>query len=548
MTRSRFTRTGWVTAALVLLAAVAWLFLAPARIGGSTSYVTTHGDSMAPRFESGDLALIRPADDYRVGQIVAYRSKLLNTVVLHRIIGRDGARYVFKGDNNDFVDPTRPDRTELIGRLWLHVPRGGGVLAALTSRLSAAALAGCAALLLLLGAGRQRRRRDRRQPGAAPPLRQANRCMASSPSGPTPALDGRAMLLIGVAVSVALLALAIFAFTRPPTTPTTVKSAYVEKVSFGYRANAAAGPVYRGGIVRTGDPIFVRLVDRVRVKIDYRFVAAARHNLAGTYDVLLRLTGPTGWTRSTRLAPRRRFAGDHTSRQVTLDLPYLRSLIHRVETLTGAPEGGAYTLTITPRVHVAGKLDGQPLTSEFRPALSFQLDALQLRPGSGSAATDVDEGGLAPSRRGSVTAAATAANTIGVGARRVPVPTARTIALVGFVLAALSTLLIALRRHGRPSDPAAHIRRRYGRLIVPIAGTAPTPPHPPIDVTSIDVLAKLAERSERLILHHQRDGLDTYLVDDEGTLYRYQARRAGHHDADAATLSESRKSSSANGD
>ena len=42
-------------------------------------------------------------------------------------------------------------------------------------------------------------------------------------------------------------------------------------------------------------------------------------------------------------------------------------------------------------------------------------------------------------------------------------------------------------------------------------------------MTSIGALAQLAERSERLILHHQRDGVDTYLVDDEGTLYRYQA-------------------------
>ena len=41
-------------------------------------------------------------------------------------------------------------------------------------------------------------------------------------------------------------------------------------------------------------------------------------------------------------------------------------------------------------------------------------------------------------------------------------------------------------------------------------------------MTSIQALAQLAERSERLILHHQGDGADTYLVDDEGTLYRYQ--------------------------
>ena len=73
-----------------------------------------------------------------------------------------------------------------------------------------------------------------------------------------------------------------------------------------------------------------------------------------------------------------------------------------------------------------------------------------------------------------------------------------------------------------PYDPTRHVDR-YRHLIVPIAGTTFDPARPPIDVTSIGALAQLAERSERLILHHQREGVDTYLVDDEGTLYRYQA-------------------------
>ena len=99
--------------------------------------------------------------------------------------------------------------------------------------------------------------------------------------------------------------------------------------------------------------------------------------------------------------------------------------------------------------------------------------------------------------------------------------TARWIALIGFLLAASAALLSGVRLLGDSSDPTSHIHR-YRHLIVPIAGTTYDPARPPIDVTSIHALAQLAERSERLILHHQRDGADTYLVDDEGTLYRYQ--------------------------
>jgi hypothetical protein len=32
------------------------------------------------------------------------------------------------GDNNDFVNLDHPTESELIGKLWVHVPKGGRVL------------------------------------------------------------------------------------------------------------------------------------------------------------------------------------------------------------------------------------------------------------------------------------------------------------------------------------------------------------------------------------------------------------------------------------
>ena len=61
---------------------------------------------MQPRFHAGDLAIVRARSHYEVGHIVAYENLELGRIVLHRIIGRIGDRYVFKGDNNNFVDPT----------------------------------------------------------------------------------------------------------------------------------------------------------------------------------------------------------------------------------------------------------------------------------------------------------------------------------------------------------------------------------------------------------------------------------------------------------
>ena len=75
MTRPPHLRSGLISAALVVLAVAVWLLLAPTQIGGETSYVRTSGISMQPRFHTGDLAIVRPAERYKVGDIVAYRAR-----------------------------------------------------------------------------------------------------------------------------------------------------------------------------------------------------------------------------------------------------------------------------------------------------------------------------------------------------------------------------------------------------------------------------------------------------------------------------------------
>jgi hypothetical protein len=47
---------------------------------------------------------------------------------------------------------------------------------------------------------------------------------------------------------------------------------------------------------------------------------------------------------------------------------------------------------------------------------------------------------------------------------------------------------------------------------------------PAVDVPTIKALAKLAESGQRLILHSRSGEVDTYMVNDEGTVYRYQVR------------------------
>src|SRR5438874_797910 len=111
-----------------LLVAAALVDLWPLSWGGHFGYVTTHGISMQPRFHTGDLAVVRPAAHYSVGDIAAYHNRMLHTVVLHRIVAINDGRYTFKGDNNTWLDVERPVGDQLIGRLALRVPQGGAWL------------------------------------------------------------------------------------------------------------------------------------------------------------------------------------------------------------------------------------------------------------------------------------------------------------------------------------------------------------------------------------------------------------------------------------
>src|ERR1041384_6278583 len=164
-------RKSRVPAGLVLagLLVVFWALLAPSQIGGPTTFTATVGNSMEPMFHKGDLALTRKSSAYRVGDIVLYQSPVFHRPVLHRIIVIQHGHYFFKGDNNDFVDPGYVTRHELLGKLWLHVPKAGLALSWFGRPTHSAFLAGFAVMVLMLGGAKasQRRRRGRRRSAPA---------------------------------------------------------------------------------------------------------------------------------------------------------------------------------------------------------------------------------------------------------------------------------------------------------------------------------------------------------------------------------------------
>ena len=489
---------------------------------------------MEPRFHTGDLAVVRPAGQYKVGEIVAYWSSLLHTVVLHRIHAIDGNTYLFKGDNNDFIDPVHPTRAELLGKLWLHAPGGGVWLNRLHSPAGIAVICALLGVLALFGAGEQQRRRRRRRKGAQGSVLQGNRLVNTSPDqGVGPRINFGAFLTAS-AVAVAVFAvLGLIAFTRSASKPSAQTTQYTQTVSFGYSASAPVGPVYPNGAVHTGDPIFLSLVHQLGVHVNYHFVSAAQHNIAGTEEILLELTSSSGWSRSLVVTPPTRFTGDHTSTVVTLDIPRLQRLLGKVTSLTGIA-GAGYTIAVAPRVHITGAVADHPLNLSFAPTINYSLNSQQLIPqgvsstaSAPSAAGSVGPGGseamFTATRGGGVGTPGSAPATITVLGVSPEVSLLRWIALAGLLLSAAATIVFYLSKRGEPFEESYRIQSQYGHMIVPIVAGEDLG-WPPVDVPGIKSLVRLAESGQRLILHTRSGNVDTYLVNDEGTVYRYQVK------------------------
>src|SRR3954453_16110075 len=161
ITLPRWFHTFFAALLLALLGA-AWVAFAPTRFGGQAAYVMVSGISMEPNFHRGDLAILRVADDYAIGDVVTYRHPTIGPVI-HRIIKRDGDRFVFKGDNNSWIDEYHPTQDELIGKLWIHLPAAGKLVEQLRIPRNMAALVAVMGVMVMTTGTGSVGRRPRRQ-------------------------------------------------------------------------------------------------------------------------------------------------------------------------------------------------------------------------------------------------------------------------------------------------------------------------------------------------------------------------------------------------
>lgn len=500
MTSSRQITAIVINLLLAIGLIVIWVTFAPARLGGKVAYVMVNGISMEPHFHYGDLTILRKADSYQVGDIVTYHDTDMHAYVIHRIIATDGHHYVLKGDNNSWIDAYHPTNEEIIGKLWLYIPKIGKIFKWMQAPLHMALSVG------VLGG-----------------LFMASLFVKPSQPGRTkshPQSIGAGTLEIGIYVfgcfSVLFLGLSILAFLKP-LTRAGENIRYQQETHFSYSA-AGTPLIYDTGTVRSGEPVFPRLTCFLNVAFTYDLTGDQLQAVSGNYQLVARVSDEqSGWQRTILMNERTPFSGNSFSSTSNLDLCQIVSLVETLRQETGL-RASNFTLEIIPQITMTAYIMGNPVTDLFEPPLAFRFDEVHFS----LAVPQGQDDPLHVSKESSANNPNVQPNSLSVLGWHAEIGMLRAAASLGLALSLSGLAFFGLRMFGagRHSQEAI-IRMKYGELLVNVYERNLAPTSMVIDVTTIDELAKLAERHNTVILHMALNFVHYYMVQCNGFTYRY---------------------------
>lgn len=517
MEPKRSIRAPLLSAISLVAVVLAWVVFAPQPLGGQASYVILNGNSMEPGMRRGDLAIVREQRTYRVGDVVTYRHPQIGPII-HRIIGFEEGRYILQGDNNDFIDGHEPTKEEVIGELWIHVPKVGAWMTRFSSPWYLTGLL-IFAFLGLGGAaaanargpqhhGRAGRPQPSRETGeGATPMKQLLQSWQDTVS---------VLVVAGLGFAI----LGWVAFNRPIEHEVPANLAYTQEGTFDYSAASADGRVYDTGRAAAGEPVYRRLSEAVAFTFDYRFKTEGQANVSGTHRMVAEIGDHNGWRRTIELSPETSFTGTEFLAAGVLNLRDVEALVGILEAQSGV-KNDRYSVVIRPEVKIGGSIAGTVFDATFNNSLPMSMDALQLRLESSSAESKP----LTPSHAGTVSTLRTESNRVDLLALSLPVAISRSFSLAGLgvVLAVSGWFIIALVQQNRTSNvhriPGS---AKYRGPVVTVAA-GPAKRTEVIDVATLDDLGRIAERMGGIVLQEARPGYHAFFVRGQDVTYRFQA-------------------------
>lgn len=561
-------RVAFLTTTLFVLAFLSWVWLAPTTVRGSVTYAIVAGSSMEPYLHRGDLTLLRKGDSLRVGEVAGYRSTT-GKHVLHRVVGLEGRGYVLQGDNNYWQDTDRPTDDEVVGTLWLRVPRLGQPMRWMQVPANAALMAGAVAAMTaggMLQPPTRKRKWPRRFFHRPDDSRFTMLLLAAA--GP----PGR--VFIGVMLAVAAVALTVvagsflvspfrsipagdnfrhhgeFSYFAQSVTPTAEE---IVKFHGGHRdlhedieetRERLRDPLFRAFLeipVTTGQPLVSLVNPRFDLTFQYQFESGVAESLHGSVALSVLFRDVTGWSRTLPITPRTDFTGSRvTVTASNVDLRGFMKAADLYEVLTGR-DPRYYTASFIADVALSGTAAGEPFTDSFRPRMVMRIiPPVEAYPETSETRTFELPSAVSPTvypdpfhshQSGEVAYQAAEPRPVSMLGLSADVHTLRWSSL-SLLAAALTPIGVAayLMSLARQRGEAFMIRARYGPSLVEVdpadEGHARITA---IKVSAMDDLIRLSHHAGGPLLVESRDGRQRYMVREGEHFYAYEGKPDGPH-------------------
>ncbi len=454
----------------LLLTAALWVAFAPPALGGQLTMLVVNGNSMEPGMHRGDIAFVSNDGRPSVGDVAAYRSPELG-VVIHRVIGDDGSRLTFQGDNRTTVDPYRPAYNEVVGGLSFTVPNG---ITYLQYAANPKVVIAITLVTMLAGAASSKRirrgmRRVRRPIGTPAATHGLEVFAFSHPTGSQIA-TAAAIAIVGAA------GLLMLVERQGYTTPSSTAVAFAEHGELNYSGDAPVG-LYDGNRIVAPQPIIRGATRSVDIGYDYQLAEGDGHvapkNVAGTYSLVAQLRHETGWQREITLRAETPFTGNLHGTG-TLSMDQVNALASQMEQALKIQEGlTTYTLRVFAKVHATGTTAGVPFERDVEQTMQFSMNnrVMSLDSTVGKTALSLDEKPTVKVTGETERHLVVPMTGLSFEYRELPQAAAIAIGVstLVLVLGAVSTLMLS--RMGE----ADRIRVRYANQMVDVAEGSPVP-------------------------------------------------------------------------
>ena len=503
------------TAASLIAIILLWIFFAPSQIGGQAFYVIVNGNSMESLFHKGDFVILRETKTYGIGDAVAYNNPEIGTV-FHRIVGEDAEGFIMQGDNNTWTDGYHPKPDEIYGKYWVKLKNIGTILTFLRTPVRLAIVFGL--LFLTIGIIMYLTDSKKKKAGSKVIAWAGNR-LASWRDG---------YWWVMYALGIVGLILGVVCFTKPLQTNVVNKLDYTQKGTYTYTGQADE-VVYDSMTLTTGDPVYTAITCNVNFMFDYALTPAENFTGGGTYQLMATLQASNGWRRNFELTPVTTFSGGSFSAKSQFDVCQLNTVIAEVEAKTTV-ERLQYSLVLTPNVNLNGDFADQALTAVFNPELKLSYDRQQLYYPPNS---DLQKDPFNPVESGFVNEVLSTTNSLNIFSLALPIGTGRwlSVILVVIALIGISFPIYVYGRSKKENEPLS-AKMLIGQSLLETRVSPINENERVVDMTSLEDLAVLAERSGLPVFFNQKSYFVDYFVRQDNLVYRFRQLTQGLPGAD----------------